>query len=122
MDICIDFDEKNKLIAEFMGFEYKDWTPEYYQGIIPPINTDWFNNNNEICYSLKFNSSWDWLMEVVDKIVNKTHLNNTNHLPRQLVLKNIFDSLSTVNISNIYKAVTEFITWYNKQIGYMHRL
>ena len=33
---------------------------------------------------------------------------------RMVVLANMFDALSTVNIDFVYKAVVEFIKWYNE--------
>ena len=59
-------EEKNKLIAEFMGFVYK-WQPKHNYFCRPEHSME----NNEFSYAiddLKYHSSWDWLMPVVEKI------------------------------------------------------
>ena len=48
--------QNNKLIAEFMGYEVnhgKCYSPKYNDGTIAPM---------------QFDTSWDWLMPVVNKI------------------------------------------------------
>jgi len=55
--------ENNKIIAAFMGLSY--CTKHQYEG--------WYKNaefNERICDfdGLKYHSSWDWLMPVVEKI------------------------------------------------------
>lgn len=54
----------NKLIAEFIGLEKNDFG--YW------INKDYlFNSQLKLLdFELKFHSSWDWLMPVVEKIEN----------------------------------------------------
>lgn len=57
--------ESNKLIAEFMGFSFKE-----FKGIIycQPYGYDLICEDANILEDLKFHSDWNWLMEVVDKI------------------------------------------------------
>tara|TARA_R110000868_G_scaffold397556_1_gene670279 strand:+ start:80 stop:481 length:402 start_codon:yes stop_codon:yes gene_type:complete len=53
--------ENNRLIAEFLGMELGDDKTMYYddaENLHPPTPIN----------ELKFHSSWDWLMPVVDKI------------------------------------------------------
>lgn len=77
---------------------------------------------------LKYHSSWDWLMPVVEKINSicskhgqelSNHSKDQQHLPNQLdnplhwkswSYHNV--SLST-NIERVWLAVTEFIKWHN---------
>ena len=105
-------EKDNKLIAEFMGFPTQtdvvdDRTKAYYVGdIITTDNTD--NENEDGVFhpdDMRFHNSWDWLMPVVEKILNKSDNDelierfcaNTNHL----------------NHDATYKAVVEFIKFYN---------
>jgi len=96
--------ENEKLISDFMGFEYD---PEKDGFKIP--------SQNSITQELKFHSSWDWLMPVVEKIEGETdatfNIENDNcHIEGPFKL--------TVNgytkFESVYKAVVEFIKWYNK--------
>jgi len=61
----------NKLIAEFMGFQKTDIG--WYES-----NDGWFiglsNSGNTFDeYELSFDTSWDWLMPVVEKISDIKH-------------------------------------------------
>ena len=122
--------EDNKLIAEFMGFEinsgfnYKLVKVKNFLA----VGEDGRYSKEE---DLKFNSSWDWLMPVVEKIKNIS-INNKFY--------SFFISIASTGsviiaktklghpnsnynnceceydlITNTYKAVVEFIKWYNKQ-------
>ena len=92
--------ENNKLIAEFMG----GYTP--YEK---------FGNNKEYYYrgkyvnldDMEFNSSWDWLMPVVEKM-------NTTELWDEYDISHLATYLVSVDINATYKAVVEFINQYNK--------
>lgn len=60
--------EENKLIAEFLGWEY---SPNVYDVWTPDWNCPFSNKIPTTCpytEGLYFNESWDWLMPVVDKI------------------------------------------------------
>ena len=85
----------NKLIAEFMGWDILSPTT------IPP-NLHLSNlevDNGEIA-NLKFHSSWDWLMPVVDKCFD-THFEHSDDL--SFLLKTFKP------LEEVYKAVVEFI-------------
>jgi len=85
--------KENKLIAEFMGgyTPYKrfgDNTEYYYRGKYVKLD------------DMKFNTSWDWLMPVIQKcyrIDNKERFDD------------LVDAVSTINIEATYDAVVEFI-------------
>jgi hypothetical protein len=98
--------EGNKLIAEFMGA--KMLVSNYYG-----INIIEFPDNRTYdLLGLKYHSSWDWLMPVVIECFNRydaIESNNTNH---QFILN---DALIECNIESLYKAVVNFIEWYNSQ-------
>lgn len=97
--------EKNKLIAEFMGYKYMKWIDvEAYQ--IP-----FKSNVNVIPELLEFHSSWDWLMPVVVKcfdVYDFTEELNSNHQFR------LNDALIAINLEHLYDVVVEFIIWYNQ--------
>ena len=122
--------ENNKLIAEFMGFSTQsdaidDRTLAYYVGD-SIINADNTNNENEDNVfhpeDMKFNSSWDWLMSVVERIENFGHefiivesrcyvKHNTDHSIEELFHIETIGS----KIDTTYKAVLKFINNYNKK-------
>lgn len=96
--------EDNKLIAEFFG-EYS---------II---------ENNKPLYTFeldefKFNASWEWLMPVVEKIENlnincRVRIESSSCKITNYQYYNI--EVANNKIDATYKAVIEFINWYNKQ-------
>lgn len=93
--------ENNELIARFMGFAY--CAKHQYEG--------WYTNsefNHRVFCStegLKYNTSWDWLMPVVFKIINDVNVYaQTRHDIKNSICADI-------NIT--YNAVIHFIKWYN---------
>lgn len=58
--------EGNKLIAEFMGYKLSDT----FSPALPPhyINEEGETITGYIDTELKYHSSWDWLMTVIEKI------------------------------------------------------
>lgn len=113
-------EENNRLIAEFMGLSY--CTKYTYEG--------WYKNhehNQRICDfdGLKYHSSWDWLMLVVEKIENLD--NEEGEWDCQFeILKGVCNiillhgdpAIQTFDDSKIqatYQAVIQFIEWYNSQ-------
>lgn len=126
-------EEGNKIIAEFMGC-YKNTV---YWGNIPTevwgfkdthITERWhesnFNNNTP------YHSSWDWLMPVVEKIIeiditpapNWTGYRidivprgyvKISAFPMPTIIRNVSIEGSLINA--VYKSVTDFIQYYNEQ-------
>lgn len=105
--------EGNKLIAEFMDKELFDkWSD------LPVEN-------------LKFHSSWDWLIPVVEKIADMEHqilisggslYGNYCNINTNVSLKDSrFDNPSKFSnmkgslLELTYKTIVEFIEWYNQQ-------
>ena len=89
--------KNNKLIAEFMG----DSLYMLFPG------------------SFKYHKSWDWLMPVVDKI-DKLVPNGRTFIEytEDLWWVNLDKAWAESRVSKIdatYKAVVEFIKWYNKE-------
>ena len=110
-------EETNKLIAEFMGVYQDDkgcWgftnTKEHHRW-----HTDRFLD------ATHYDTDWNWLMEVVEKIEslgNYINITGTYTSIGAIEQKNrLFfiekDSLNN-KIEAVYKAVVEFIKWYNK--------
>jgi hypothetical protein len=108
--------ENNKLIAEFMGLAYS--TKYQYEG--------WYKNanfNNRICDydGLKYHSSWDWLMPVVEKIESLSFVISFE-IGRKYVeikpvreLRDCFYIEGKTKIEAVYNACVEFIEWYNQK-------
>jgi len=100
--------ENNKLIAEFMG------------RVIPEDELEFYDENPTTHY---YDSDWNWLMEVVEKIKKETNedefLNrlitteSRNGIVLEFNLENCFRK-SYLSIEAVYNACVEFIKWYNE--------
>ena len=106
--------EGNKLIAGFMGWTKRgcDYLyPREFYYLYQPYNIYEFEggqyNYEEDETGLKFNSSWDWLMPVVEKIYN-TGISGG-------IVAGLRESLFNVNIEQVHKCVIEFIQWHNNR-------
>ena len=123
--------ENNKIIAEFMGAKeiitetthriYKEF--EMY-GIIESIEDREDIKHFYQPEEMLFNSDWNWLMEVVEKI-EETEIEN-NILMLESIgneAKFIYDdgcrflnsNIGETKIEAVYNACIEFIKWYNEQ-------
>ena len=92
--------EENKLIAEFMGLiessiDKKYWTEKTKEGI----------GKGELV-ELKYHTSWDWLMPVVEACYHNGAEENN--------IGDITHALLDCNLDATYNAVVEFINQYNK--------
>jgi hypothetical protein len=119
--------ESNKLIADFMGAKYdKDTSfPMHSDDLWLPIHGVCnFNSMNGKC--LRYHSSWDWLMPVVEKIegieifrvddefVNwKVYINTT--MCTISGKKDFVVDSNGCKKTMVYQAVVQFIEWYNEQ-------
>jgi hypothetical protein len=118
--------ENNKLIAEFMGCErYPIKGKE--DGWIVKRNIDL-----KVCgASLQYGTSWDWLMPVVEKIEKESiytiqtyyderedfigwETNIFTLFPKDEICNFLDDSRFDSKIKATYKAVVEYIKWYNE--------
>jgi len=132
--------ENNKLIAEFMGLPKKngriairpDSQPMLlqilsYANKINPNDrqlTDrvifgdkmepilFYLNPDELLYD----TSWDWLMPVVEKITVLSTQDYESDIYGEYMgrFEIIDDCFMSANIEVIYKTIIEFIKWYNK--------
>lgn len=105
----MDTTENNILIAEFMDTR-KRGTYNYFYYI--PAFERVFNSDE-----LKFNSSWDWLIPVVEKIESLGfRIEIVKHICRLKINDNIniVFSENMTKIESVYFTVIEFIKWYNE--------
>ena len=95
--------KSNKLIAEFMGMTYGDPNDD-------SVMIKMTSQGNKVVpiESMKYHSSWDWLMPVCRKIDEKLSDNRLN--------LGYFDECLTSNDLEVrFQAVVEFINQLNKQ-------
>lgn len=101
--------ENNIKFAKFLG----GWKQDKYF----VIETPFFKSLKSCILSpteLKFNSDWNWLMQVVEKIESLSTEQKVINWSRQN--KNIFDfKLTESKIEAVYIACISFIDWYNEQ-------
>lgn len=104
----------NKLIAEFMGLDTTDGV--YYNHIVKEIDkhNSTISLKKERCKSelthfilLKYHTSWDWLMPVVQKCLD---VSNDDNIEDFYSIQNVVP-----NSEATYKAVVEFIKQLNKE-------
>tara|TARA_R110002020_G_C15847117_1_gene735759 strand:- start:262 stop:579 length:318 start_codon:yes stop_codon:yes gene_type:complete len=94
-------DKDNKLIALFMGLE-----EDGVDGYLVDMDKDYgYQVIHESCFL--YDSSWDWLMPVVQKIYQLGLDNESALLVR--------DAVTEANLDNTYQAVVEFIKTYNNE-------
>jgi hypothetical protein len=102
--------ENNKLIAEFIGV-YSEENGYDYTKI----------GNKGVCY----HTSWDWLMPVVDKIesLDQDDVFDVEFKMEKGAVEIICnkyqqsEEFCLSRLESTYKAVVEFIKWYNEQGG-----
>lgn len=103
----------NKLIADFMNSKISE-NNYFINGMYKEVN------------NLKYDTNWNWLMEVVEKIEN-TKIDNTifdvfitkdkthiHYSKNNEWFSNIFLHEGNNKLENTYNACIEFIKWYNK--------
>lgn len=134
----------NKLIAEFMGFVSTNteevWDTIPYCDKLEDL-TIGIPCSVPITEELYFNKSWDWLMPVVEKIsalyfdviiysdacridtwedsIPVDALVLIDKFEKEIYIATYYKSTSKIGantlIEAVYKAIVEFIEWYNKQ-------
>lgn len=95
----------NQLIAEFMGMTYGDPNDNSVMIQMTP-------QGNEVVpiESMKYHTSWDWLMPVVQKC----RLESRCEYDEDDNWNEIHWSLEECNLDKTYKAVVQFINEFNK--------
>lgn len=107
--------EGNKLCAEFLGAECISPKTKYsYFDFGEDWNTDFPFLFQQTVHSnlLQFHSDWNWLMGVVEKIEQLRHTTNYSHDMRLLWIE-ISGCLLRCRKEATFKAVVDFIKWYN---------
>ena len=125
-------EENNKIIAEFLGWE-KIYSEGYVEYILPKSLADPIYKLDSR-FILEFDTDWNWLMAVVEKIENikikdysistditddKTfisvwHYGDGNKW--SILISNYNEKYKDFNkIQRTYKAIIEFINFYNKR-------
>ena len=96
--------ETNKLIAEFM--EHKPTFEVYIDDVLTTLERPIKN----------YNSDWNWLMEVVEKIesIKGTQI-FINGISCEIIFKGeIISKHFNTKIEAVYNACVNFIKWYNE--------
>lgn len=120
--------ENNRIIAEFMGAKYNKDTsfPMRHDELWLPIHgvCNFIGTNGK---RLRYDSSWDWLMSVVEKIESiifdddtsfNVTIGSTNYCVIQDSIGEVYESIEDYGnskLETVYKTVVQFIKWYNKQ-------
>jgi hypothetical protein len=126
--------ENNKLIAEFMGFKLQQDPTERWFGNYFAIPNDAWSNRLEL---LHFDTDWNWLMEVVEKIESiksydrdvfgtevkiykdKCTIKSGHYNTKGVVYskEQYFDGIRQEKSKkeSTYTLCIDFIKWYNKQ-------
>jgi len=113
-------EENNKLIAEFMGAinengEYDLLGTTSLNRIFEHTQILYFDIDSNDQFArhffkpkeMKFNTSWDWLMLVVEKCYDCGELHNEE---REGIIETF---AGIIDIGSTYKAVIEYIKWHN---------
>lgn len=102
--------EGNKLIAQFMGKDVLHDTHVYHEKVDRLKVT-----------RMKYDTSWSWLMPVVEKIERETDyglVSGSDYAYWNKYGENPLDEeFSGARKEAIYEAVVEFITWHNSKHG-----
>lgn len=118
----LTIEESNKLIAEFMGATYTvDDYGDYGYKFEKPVFGEWHTMFQ--ASALKYHTSWDWIMSVVEKIESigmKVNIFTDRcdvrgwyeYAPNSTARYEAFNHSSN-KIDATYQAVTDFIQWYN---------
>ena len=97
-----EISEDNKLIAHFMGYIKCD---RCNGCIMLKLGDEYILKS-----SLKYDTSWDFIMPVLGKIKNINNIEGLTKATTKLLL-----ALSEVDIEILYKEIIIFIKWYNQQ-------
>ena len=109
--------ENNKLLAEFLGWNKGEgYTKEY------EFYEAWGETVDQVTLKeMKFDTDWNWLMEVVGKIESLEHCQITitknwcriEHAKHNSRIDSRDYSDDFTKILSVYNACVEFIKWHN---------
>jgi len=119
-------EEGNKLIAEYMQYGYE---PNFGKGYYVPDDTNGPARSFVVESKLKFHSSWDWLMPVVEKIdslgyeteiLSYNDVKDSSRINQCVILQNnnvIVRPDAKTKIEATWQAVVDFIQWHNSTVS-----
>lgn len=130
-------EENNKIIAEFLDWEFDDLSETFETPFLKLVKLQAFGDEQFSCklksFELEFHSDWNWLMEVVEKIEsikdsyhgrfgvyissNSCTIQSTNFKPHKPISNrpHYYDNVVlNTKIESTYNAIIRFINFYNK--------
>ena len=122
--------ENNKLIAEFLDWEFDDLSETFETPFLKLVDPNAFGDEQYSCklqdFELEFHTDWRWLMEVVEKIEklqdeNKCAIYNVQIEQSfvEIIINHTSETIVEVDcnskIQAVYQACVEFIKWYITQ-------
>jgi hypothetical protein len=116
-------EEKNRMIAEFMGLKFKD-DDAYIKELKEMKSNGIYFEQGYMTSELKYHTSWDWLMPVAEQIESiheesngvKYFLYDIDITQHSCRIDSIGIHMGGFNskIEATYAAVLAFIEWYNE--------
>ena len=119
--------ENNKLIAEFLDWEFDDLSETFETPFLKLVDPEAFGDEQFSCklqdFELEFHTDWNWLMKLVEKIeIQSEELFGgykdviINGCGCGIATKDDMISIAaTSKIEAVYIACVEYIKWYNSQ-------
>lgn len=121
--------ESNRLIVDFMGIKSHMYSPDNYGWADQPYYSIHEDTPEKVMKGIvsyvKYDSDWNWLMKVVEKIESIVFSNdvfyNLNILGGCQVyivssnMEELVDISGETKLLSVYKACVEFIKWYNNE-------
>ena len=103
--------ENNKLIAEFLEWEFDDLSETFETPFLKLVEPQAFGDEQFSCklqdFELEFHTDWNWLMKLVEKILQKCA--EMDELEKYWEITDVMPY-----IDNVYSACVEFVKWYNQ--------
>jgi len=109
----MNINENNKLIAEFLNAPCCQTNSPQYDFSDISIEDNVIYDGWVYLKHMKFHQSWDWLMPVVEKIMNM--IKPEKETDGWYAYYAIENNLCLVDIELTYRQVNEFIKWYNNK-------
>jgi hypothetical protein len=110
-------ENNNKLIAEFMGINHLD-DDKYINNLKEMKAEGLYFEQGYMTSELKFDTDWNWLMPVVERIELDMGFDVYIHYNNCTITdgENAFENEAEPNqkIYATYQSVVEFIKWYNE--------
>ena len=103
--------EYNKMIAEFLDWEFDDLSETFETPFLKLVEPQAFGDEQFSCklqdFELEFHTDWNWLMKLVEKILQKCA--EMDELEKYWEITDVMPY-----IDNVYSACVEFVKWYNQ--------